>query len=337
MSEGFTELSEELKDRGLALVVFETFIYFLFISLAIIGNSCVLLALFRNPQLRTIPNLFIASLAISDILLPLTSSPHSVAVTLLGRWSFNQDVCQSQGYFVIVLACSSLQILTLTAVNRFYRIVRPAQYRSVFTKPKTLIMIALCVGLACLEPLPYLLSGRRYVFHPGKMFCFQTREISVPNFIVYLYVGVPTLTLSICYFLVFKKMRIHQRTVLNNLAQGSQSSLVNIITHKDIKVTKILFITVIAFLVCWTPIVIVDFVDTFRGEDTFPRQVYFLYLLLGNMSGIINPFVYGVLNGNLRKEFKKMLCLGKRHRKIELNAQSHTSNSLQMRHQQAPN
>ena len=209
MSEGIAILSEELKGRGPALVICETFFYLLTISVAIIGNSCVLLAVYRNARLRTIPNYFIASLAISDILLPLLCAPQSIAVVILGRWPFNQDICQVQGYFVIILACASLQILTLTAINRFYRIVRTRHYRRIFTKTKTIIMIAFCVGLACLEPLPYLLSGRRYAFHPGKLFCFQTTEISIPNFLVYVYVVIPTFTLSICYFLVFKQLRIH--------------------------------------------------------------------------------------------------------------------------------
>lgn len=292
------------------LVCCETIFYLLTISVAIIGNACVLLAVYRNSQLRTISNYFIVALAISDILLPLTCGPQAIAVVVLGRWPFNQDACQAQGFFVIILACASLQILTLTAINRFYRIVKTRHYRGIFTKPKTIILITFCFGLACLEPLPYLLTGRRYVFHPGKLFCFQTTEISFPNLLVYLYVGAPTFTLSICYFRVFKKLRTHRQIVQNNLLSADG------ITQRDVKVTKILSITVIGFLACWTPIAIIDFVDTFRGEVTFPRQVYVLYLILGNTSGVINPIVYGVLNKSFREEYKKIFSFKRRHRRI---------------------
>ena len=313
--------SVKLFQRGEALVIWETFFYLLTISVAITGNSCVLLAVYRNTRLRTIPNYFIASLAISDILLPLLCAPQSITVVILGRWPFNQDVCQAQGFFVIILACASLQILALTAINRFYRIVRTTHYKRIFTKTKTIRMIALCFIFALLEPLPYLFSGRRYVFHPGKMFCSQTTEISVPNLLVSVFVGVPTFTLSICYFLVFRKIQIHQRSVQSNL----QSSSTDEITHRDIKITKILFITVIGFLVCWTPIVVIDVVDAIRGEVTFPRQVYVLYLLLGNMSAVINPFIYGVLNKSFRDEYKKMFFC-KRHGRIG-NMQESATNS----------
>ena len=316
MSEGiYNSLSEELKDRGLAMVICETAIYLLIISVAIFGNLAVLLAVYRNPQLRTIPNYFIASLAISDILLPLICAPPSIAVVILGRWSFNEDVCQAQGYFVIILACASLQILALTAINRFYRIVRTRHYQQIFTKPKTIIMITLCFGFALLEPLPYLLSGRRYLFHPAKLFCFQTTEIAFPNLLVYVYVGVPTFILTICYFLVFKKIRSHQQNLQLSSSDGG-------ISPRDIKITKILFITVVGFLACWTPIAIIDFVDPFRGDATFPRQVYVLYFILGNLSSAINPFFYGVLNKNFREEYKKICFFRKRNQAVETRRES---------------
>lgn len=312
-------MSEELKDRGLVMVIFETVIYLLIILLAIIGNFAVLLAVYRNPRLRTIPNYFIATLAISDILLPFICAPPSIAVVILGSWPFNEDVCQAQGYFVIILACASLQILTLTAINRFYRIVRTRHYKQIFTKQKTIILITLCFGLALLEPLPYLLSGRRYLFHPSKLFCFQTTEISFPNLLVYVYVGAPTFTLTICYFLVFKKMRSHRQNLQSNLQSSSSDER---ISPRDIKITNILFVTVVGFLACWTPIAIIDFVDTFRGDATFPRQVYFLYLILGNLSGAINPFVYGVLNKNFREEYKKICYFRKRNQTVETTRES---------------
>ena len=310
---GIETLAKELQNRDMKIVICETFFYLLIISMAIAGNSCVLLAVYRNSRLRTIPNYYIVSLAISDILLPLLCAPYSVAVAIVGRWPFNDSVCQIQGFFVMILACASLLILTLTAINRFFRMVVTKHYRHIFTKWKTIIMIAFGVGLAFLEPLPYLLTGRHYVFHPGKLFCFQTAEISLPNFIVYFYVGLPTSALSICYALVFRKMRIHQRTV-HNLRSSSLAA--DNISQADVRVTKILFITVIGFLACWTPIAVIDLVDTFRGEVSLPRQVYVFYLILGNLSGAINPLIYGFLNRNFRQEYRKIFSLRKRSSRL---------------------
>ncbi|XP_074629902.1 melatonin receptor type 1A-like [Acropora palmata] len=264
----------------------------------------------------------------SDIFLPLLSGPQSITVALVGSWPFSENVCQAQAYFIIILTCASMQILTLTAINRFYRIVRTKNYNRIFTKRNTIIMILLSTFMASVEPLPYLLSGRRYIFHPGKMICIQTVEISIPHLLVYAYIGPPAFTLAVCYFLVFRKIRAHRQNVQSNL---SSSSANNSLTFRDIKTTKILFISVLGFLACWIPISIIDFVDVFRGEVTFPRQVYFLYLILGNLSAVINPFIYGFLNNNFRAEYKKIiLSLKKRKTDEEIQQPTTDRNRLKV-------
>ena len=95
--------------------------------------------------------------------------------------------------------------------------------------------------------------------------------------------------------------------------------------------TKILFATVIGFLACWTPISVIDFVDTFRGEVSFPRQVYVLYFFLGNLSGAINPFVYEVLNRNFRQEYRKIFNITTRSSRVHRLQLDSTSNSIQHR------
>ena len=44
---------------------------------------------------------------------------------------------------------------------------------------------------------------------------------------------------------------------------------------EDIKVTKILFATVVAFILCWTPILVLDVVDNFLGSgwELKPRNL----------------------------------------------------------------
>ena len=322
------DLSVDLRNRGLSWITCETASYLLIALLAVIGNSFVLLAIYRNPQLRTVPNYFIAALAMSDIFLPLLSGPQSITVALLGSWPFGENACQAQAYFIIVLTCASMQILTLTAINRFYRIVRTKNYKRIFTKRNTIIMILLSSFLASVEPLPYLLSGRRYIFHPGKMICIQTVGISIPHLLVYAYIGPPAFTLAVCYFLVFRKIRAHRQNVQRNLRSSSAN---NSLTSRDIKTTKILFISVLGFLACWIPISIIDFVDVFRGAVTFPRQVYFLYLILGNLSAVINPIIYGFLNNNFRAEYKKIiLSLKKRNTDEEIQEPTTDRNRLKV-------
>lgn len=58
-------------------------------------------------------------------------------------------------------------------------------------------------------------------------------------------------------------------------------------------------------------------------RSAFPRQVYFLYLILGNLSAVFNPIIYGFLNNNFRAEYKKIiLSLKKRNTDEEIKEQT---------------
>ena len=60
-----------------------------------------------NQRMRTIPNMFVASLAVSDLLLGLCSSvPFGFPALVTSHWLFNDTACQFQGYVSIYLDLS---------------------------------------------------------------------------------------------------------------------------------------------------------------------------------------------------------------------------------------
>ena len=53
---------------------------------------------------------------------------------------------------------------------------------------------------------------------------------------------------------------------------------------------------------------LIDIVDTILGRWTFPHEAYVAYTFLANISSALNPFMYGVLNKNFRKDYLQMVC-----------------------------
>ena len=126
-----------------------------------------------NRRMRTIPNMFVASLTVSDLLIGVFSvAPLSIPTLVTSHWPFNDTTCQFQGYVVGMLAGASIHTLVLMAVNRYYRIVKPTKYRRYFTKKKTLIIILVSWLYSICAPLIFVLSGNKIVFLPSKFFCF---------------------------------------------------------------------------------------------------------------------------------------------------------------------
>ena len=76
---------------------------------------------------------------------------------------------------------------------------------------------------------------------------------------------------------------------------------------KDIKIARTLFAIVIFFTLCWTPVLLIDVVDTIRGLWSFPREAYLAYSFLITISSALNPVIYGVMNKNFQKEYLKIL------------------------------
>ena len=140
------------------------------------------------------------------------------------------------------------------------------------------------------------------VFHPSKFFCYlhiDSGEFTA--FLITVYVGLLTCVIFFCYFRIFKTVRSHNN---NFQTSGNGTSTVNV---EEIKVARTLFVIVVFFNLCWTPILLIDLVDTVRGRWTFSREAYVAYSFLATISSALNPMIYGVLNKNFQKEYLKVV------------------------------
>lgn len=73
-------------------------LYATILLLAIIGNSLVILTLIQNRRMRTITNVFLLNLAISDILLGVLCMPFTLIGTLLRDFVFGELMCKLLPY-----------------------------------------------------------------------------------------------------------------------------------------------------------------------------------------------------------------------------------------------
>ena len=258
-----TEMSKELESRSKAKVVLEAGLYTLVLVLLLVGNSLTLFIISFNRQMRTVPNMLVASLALADFLFGvLSAAPLGISTLAAFQWPFGDTACQYQGYIAVTLVLTSTQLLALMALNRYFRIVSPAKYRRYFTWRKTTIMI-LVLWFYCLRaPLPYLLSGHKMVFHPSKFFCYlQIDSGPFTAFMVTVYIGLPTCVIFYCCLRIFQTVRNHNT---NFQTSGVANHTVNV---EEVKITRTLFVIVVFFNLCWTPILLIDIVDMHNPRD----------------------------------------------------------------------
>lgn len=73
-------------------------LYATILLLAIVGNSLVILTLVQNRRMRTITNVFLLNLAVSDILLGVLCMPFTLIGTLLRDFVFGEVMCKLLPY-----------------------------------------------------------------------------------------------------------------------------------------------------------------------------------------------------------------------------------------------
>lgn len=309
--------AEELANRSLGTVVVESLVCGFLILAAFFGNMMVLWIIYRYRNLRTIPNFFVLSLALSDVIMSGFCAPMCLVALIKGENVFGDALCTIQGFLISILARVSLQTMALVAVNRFFLILKPSLYRKIYKPCYTKAMILGAWILSGTEPLPYLAMGKQYYFNPAKVFCFPDTRLPYVLIVGYIYVGLPMPVLTWCYYKVFHSLRQHTRRLHHSQSTSFQSNPQKRgPSVEEINVTWTLFLTVCALIICWIPISVVDLMDFARGTlASHPRPVYMMYLFLGQLSTAVNPIIYGVMNKSFRGAYRKILC--RRHNRIE--------------------
>lgn len=98
-------------------------LYATILLLAIVGNALVIMTLVQNRRMRTITNVFLLNLAVSDILLGVFCMPFTLVGTLLRDFVFGELMCKFipylQGKFIIFDSCALF--IKLRSIVCFYR------------------------------------------------------------------------------------------------------------------------------------------------------------------------------------------------------------------------
>ena len=120
-------------------------LYSLIFILAVIGNLLVIVTLIQNKRMRTVTNVFLLNLSISDLLVAVFCMPFTIIPILLQNFIFGEFICVSIRYlqgnvfgFYLVVT-----IFNEKAYSAFMSSIRPSIYFS---------SIVISRSNMCLEP-----------------------------------------------------------------------------------------------------------------------------------------------------------------------------------------
>lgn len=183
-------------------------LYILIFCLAVIGNILVILTLVQNKRMRTVTNVLLLNLAVSDLLLAVFCMPFTVIPMLMRNFIFGGIVCIMIRYFQGVSIAVSCFTLVALSLERYFAICRPLKSRSWQTLSHSYKIIAVCWTSALVVILPVPIHTKHRVYQgAGVSTCRE--EWSNPDFenaysimLPILLLAIPLIIMSLAYGMI---------------------------------------------------------------------------------------------------------------------------------------
>jgi len=275
--------------------------YTIVVAFAIFGNSLVITAfkLNINGKLRTVNSMFIVSMAVSDLLLTLGSTPERITRILVSeQWMIEGNLgiflCKTTNYLEKLCMNVSIIHLAMVAIDRFLVVFYPRRKIITVTRARQIIIIswlasaAYCVPLFCYANL---------LEEDGKLLC-KTRRFFTNWRIWYL------LFLSLLVLTLLLVVALYSAITIR-LCQGRARKTR---TRLNSRVLKMVAMIVFVFYCCFLPYWIGWVFCSYYRSDAICNNTYvFVAIFLLYANSAVNPAIYSFFNENFRDSFRFIL------------------------------
>lgn len=300
-------------------VTIAVLLVFLFSPMILIGNSLVLVAMFRFKRLRTPSNYLVMSLSTSDLGIGMFM-PVGMYLELGGAINFTSArVCLLSYGVAITLCCVSVLVMVAIAVDRFTSLARPLRYPNLITHSaveRYIIVFWAYSSLVGFTPFFYSVFNDGHA--GGHAVNFSTEGCSfgvlvarpVQLFMFCAVYGPSALILVVCYGYIYFVARGHARAiseVRHSLHHAHSHSHGHGHSAGPPRYGLALAITTGLFLALWLPFQTCMLMDVFLGTSILSAWVA-VYLALPILaSSAFNPWVYGYRNAELRSAVRRVV------------------------------
>uniref|UniRef100_A0A6Q2X2Z5 Growth hormone secretagogue receptor type 1 n=1 Tax=Esox lucius TaxID=8010 RepID=A0A6Q2X2Z5_ESOLU len=292
-----------------------TIICILLFLVGVLGNTMTILIIQRFKDMKTTTNLYLSSMAVSDLLIFLCLPFDIYRLWKYVPWVFGEAVCRLFHY--VNEGCTYATILHITALSmeRYLAICFPLRARVLVTKRRVHYIIVALWGFALLSAAPMLfLVGVEYDnnTHPDyntrqckhTSYAISSGQLHTMIWVSTIYFFCPMVCLVFLYGSIGRKLWKSK-----NDLQGA-STLVRERSHRQ--TVRILVVVVLAFVICWLPFHIgrnlfaqVDDYD----EAKLSQDFNVASMVLCYLSASINPVLYNLMSRKYRAAAHRLFLL----------------------------
>ncbi|XP_041966369.1 growth hormone secretagogue receptor a [Alosa alosa] len=274
---------------------------FLFI-VGVSGNLMTILMVAKYKDMRTTTNLYLSSMALSDLLIFCCMPLDLYRVWRYRPWYFGDLLCKL--FQFVSEGCTYSTILNITAlsVERYFAICFPLRAKVVVTKGRVrgVILILWAVSFLSAGPV-FVLVG---VEHENGTNIWITSECTATKYAM----QSGLFTIMVWVSSIFFFLPVFCLTILYSLIGRTLWRRPNISSRdKSNKQTvKMLVVVVLAFVLCWLPFHVVRYLISKSFETGSPLMAVItqycnlISVVLFYLSAAINPILYNIMSKKYR-------------------------------------
>ena len=268
--------------------------------IGLIGNIFVLIIIHGNKNKKTAHGIFVASLAVADLVLLCFDSP----VTILGRLDITSNTFSCRVHLTAVTTGYNAGLFTITsmAIHRCHIVTHP--WRPKLKRRGAIIWVSLIWLAAFILVIPLIVVNK-----PTGKGCDEVwsslghRQAYTASLMTVQYI-LPLLITAICYIRIWVFLRrrpVMPRSSLTSesLTAEEENSIESAVILRTVAVIVLLFlILLLPTQVAW---MLYDFRNVSYDELWFTSE------MLTRLHSCLNPVVYGVMNKQYRQSYFKLL------------------------------
>ncbi|XP_032394330.1 somatostatin receptor type 5 isoform X2 [Etheostoma spectabile] len=280
-------------------------VYTIVFIVGLLGNTLVIYVVVRYTKMKTVTNMYILNLALADELYIL-GIPFLGTNSVLSYWPYGDFFCKVCMTADAMSQFSSTFCLTVMSIDRYLAVVHPIRSAKWRRPQAAKVFNGMVWVVSLLIVLPVTIYSRvQEDFNTCNITWPAPRELWSIVFILYTsilgFFG-PLVVICLCYLLIVIKVRSASMRV--GLTKRRKS---------ERKVTRMVVIIVLVFVLCWLPFFITNIVNLIHiiPENNTTADVYFFLVILTYVNSCANPILYGFLSDNFKQSFQKVLCFHK--------------------------
>lgn len=294
-------------------------VLFLIVIFTVTSNICVLLSVVSNKKLRTLSNMFIISLSLTDLLVGTIVMIPAALNEIFKEWILSKGFCSIWVSFDVMLTSTSILNVCLISIDRYVAIMTPLRYKSIITIQKAVLMFGCVWGIAILSSFVPIETGLHNLAVPSlenlTLYSDRPKCIFIVSFPYAVIASSVTILLPIIvaislYYRVSKEAK-RQAFLVGSLITPGNVLLGQNVAAKHIrepftrKATVTLGIIVAAFVVTWAPFLVSNIIDAYCR--CIPQNVFQGFVWLGYCNSLINPIIYPLFMRDFRRVYVSFL------------------------------